>query len=253
MSDPRQTGEMPFFDHLAELRRVLMHVVVACGIGAIAGWALAPRVLEELIRRTVHEVVVLTPLEAFNERVKLSLLLGLLLVTPYVFYRIWNFIVPGLMKRERSLILPMALGSMVLFALGVWASFSYVTPLVVRVLAQFMTPGMKAQIRLAELLGFFYNLAFACGLVCQLPLVTTTLTAIGLVTPRFLLRQWRYALVGAFLVTALITPGDVVTAQIIMGIPMTALYFLSVLLSYLVTRRRGRAESGEVLEEVERA
>ena len=249
MSDPRHTGEMPFLDHLDELRRVLMHVVIACGVGAIAGWMLAPRVMETLIHRTVGHAVVLAPLEALNERFKLSLLIGLLLVIPYVFYRLWRFVVPGLMKRERSLILPMALGSMLLFSAGVWAAFSYVVPLVLSVLTGFMTPSMVAQIRLSDLLGFFYNLAFACGLVCQMPLVMMTLTGIGLVTPRMLLEQWRYAIVGSFALTALITPGDVVTAQIVMGLPMTLLYFLSVGLSWLVARRRPRP----AIEEVEGA
>jgi sec-independent protein translocase protein TatC len=139
------------------------------------------------------------------------------------------------------MILPMAMGSMIMFALGAWAAYGYVVPLVIQVLASFMTPGMKAEIRLGELLSFVYNLALACGLVFQLPLVTMALTAMGLVTPKFLLEQWRYAIVGVFLITAIITPGDVVTAQIIMGIPMTALYFVSVGLSYLVARKRTRA------------
>ncbi|TMQ70422.1 MAG: twin-arginine translocase subunit TatC [Candidatus Eisenbacteria bacterium] len=246
-TDPRHTGEMPFLEHLDELRRALMHVIVACLAGAIVGWILAPRVMESLIRNTVGHAIVLAPLEAFNERFKLALLLGLLLVAPYVFYRVWRFIVPGLLKRERSLILPMAMLSMGLFALGLWAAFAYVVPLVLRVLAGFMTPSMMAQIRLSDLLGFFYNLGFACGLVCQLPLVTMSLTALGLVTPKMLLQQWRYAIVGVFFVTAVITPGDVVTAQIVMGIPMTLLYFLSVGLSWLVARRRSRQEA--VIEE----
>jgi sec-independent protein translocase protein TatC len=250
--DPRQSGEMPFLAHLEELRQTLVQVVVACGIGAIAGWWLAPRVLETLIRRTVGQALVLSPLEAFNERFKLSLLLGLMLVAPFVFHRIWRFIVPGLFHRERSLILPMAMGSMALFGLGLWAAYGYVVPLVLRVLTNFATPSMNAQIRLSELLGFFYNLGIACGLVCQLPLVTMTLTAIGLVTPGALLRQWRYAIVGAFALTALITPGDVVTAQIVMGLPMTLLYFLSVGLSWLVARRRPKEEP-VAMEEVERA
>lgn len=246
--DPRQTGEMPFLQHLDELRRVLMQVLVACLLGAIAGWMLAPRVMETLIRHTVGRAVVLAPLEAFNERFKLALILGLALVAPYVFYRVWRFVVPGLLKRERSMILPMAMMSMILFGLGVWAAFAYVVPLVLNVLTGFLTPGMVSQIRLSDLLGFFYNLAFACGLVCQLPLVTMTLTALGLVTPRTLLKQWRYAIVAVFAITAIITPGDVVTAQIVMGIPMTVLYFLSVGLSYLVARRRARSEA--VIEEV---
>ena len=241
--DPRQSGEMPFLAHLEELRRMLVHVVVAGGIGAIAGWLVAPQALENLIHRTVGHAIVLSPMEAFNERFKMALLIGALLTGPFIFYRIWLFIVPGLLKKERSLVLPMALLSMTMFGLGLWAAFAYVVPLVVHVLEGFMTKSMVAQIRLTDLLGFFYNLAIACGLVCQLPLVTMTLTAIGLVTPGQLLRQWRYAIVGVFVVTAAITPGDVVTAQIIMGVPMTLLYFLSVGLSWLVARRRRKREA----------
>jgi sec-independent protein translocase protein TatC len=228
---------MPFLAHLEELRAVLWHTVIASLAGAIAGWLLAPRVMENLIHRTVGQAVVLSPAEAFNERIKLALILGLVLVLPYVFFRIWNFVVPGLLKRERSLILPMAMGSMVLFALGAWAAYGYVVPMVVRVLTGFLTPSMTAQIRVGELLGFAYNLCLACGLLFQLPLVTMTLTAIGLVTPSFLLRQWRYAIVATFLLTAIITPGDVLSAQVVMGLPMTGLYFVSVGLSALVARR----------------
>jgi sec-independent protein translocase protein TatC len=248
--DPRHTGEMPFLAHREDLRSVLLHSVIACGIGAIAGWWLAPRVLEDVIGRTVGHVIVLSPLEAFNERFKLAIVLGLFLVLPYVLYRVWNFIVPGLLKRERSWILPMALGSFVLFALGAAAAYFYVVPLVVNVLANFMTPSMRPEIRVGALLGLVYNMALACGIVFQLPLVTMTLTAIGLVTPGFLLRQWRFALVAVFFVTAVITPGDAVTAQLIMGVPMTVLYIISVGLSWLVARRHRNAE---LVEEGERA
>lgn len=236
--DPRQTGEMPFLEHLEELRWVLMHVVIAAAFGAILGWWLAPRVLDDLIVRTVHTAIVLSPLEAFNERMKLTMLIGLMVASPYVFFKIWQFVVPGLLKRERSMILPMALMSMVMFALGVWAAYGYVVPLVIKVMDQFTTPNIKMQIQLSSLLAFFYNIALACGAVMQLPLVTMALTAMGLVTPGYLLRQWRYALVIVFVMTAIITPGDVVTAQLIMGVPMTALYFVSVGLSWLVAKRR---------------
>ena len=236
--DPRQRGEMPFLEHLEELRRVLIHCVIAVGIGALAAWWIAPVVLEDIIQRTVRHVIVLSPLEALNERIKLTVVLGLCLTLPFVLYRIWGFIVPGLFKRERSWIGPILAGSIVMFALGGWSAYGYVVPLVIRVLAGFMTPSMEAQTQVGPLLSFVYNLVLACGIVFQLPLVTMTLTAIGIVTPGFLLRQWRVAIVLAFLVTALITPGDVVTAQLVMGVPMTLLYFLSVGLSWLVARRR---------------
>jgi sec-independent protein translocase protein TatC len=229
---------MSFLQHLDELRGVLVHVVVATLAGAIGGWFLAPRVLENLIRRTVGVTLVLSPIEAFEQRFKLALLLGLILAGPFVFYRIWQFIVPGLFKRERSLVLPMALGSMLLFAAGAAVAYGYVVPLILDVLQGFKTPGMLVQIRLADLLTFFYNVSIACGVIMQMPLVTMTLTAIGLVTPGFLMRQWRYAVVGGFVLTAVITPGDVITAQLILGGPMVALYFASVGLSWLVARRR---------------
>ncbi len=249
--DPRQTGEMPFLEHLEELRKVLIHCVIAVGIGALGGWWLAPRVLEDIIRRTVGHVIVLSPLEALNERVKLTIVLGLCFTFPFVLFRLWGFVAPGLFKRERTWVGPIIAGSILMFALGGWAAYGYVVPLVVRVLTGFMTPSMQAQIQVGPLLSFVYNLVLACGLVFQLPLVTMTLTAIGLVTPGFLMRQWRAAIVIAFLVTALITPGDVVTAQLVMGVPMTALYFLSVGLSWIVARRRRSAVAA--IEEGRRA
>jgi sec-independent protein translocase protein TatC len=241
-ADSRQTGEMPFLEHLDELRGVLQHVVAACVLGGVAGWWVAPRLLEDLIRRTVGNVVVLSPLEAFNERFKLALLLGALLSLPFVFYRVWAFVMPGLMRRERSILLPLSIASVLLFAAGVAAAYFYLVPLVVKMLQQFMTPSMTAQIRVGSLLGFFYNLALACGLVMQMPLVTMGLAALGLVTPGAMLRHWRYALVGIFALTAVITPGDIVTAQILMAGPMLLLYFLSVALAALVVRRRAAAE-----------
>src|SRR5262249_8621660 len=151
-----------------------------------------------------------------NERCKLALILGVVVAGPYIFYRIWLFIVPGLLKRERTLVIPLAALSLGLFLGGVAVAHFYVVPLVIPAMSAFLVPGMTAQFRVADILDFFYNIALATGVICQLPLVTMGLTAVGIVTPRFLLRQWRYAIVGAFILTAVITPGDVITAQLIL-------------------------------------
>jgi sec-independent protein translocase protein TatC len=252
--DPRQTGEMPFLKHLEELRVALFHCAIGAVVGTIAGWLLAPYVLTDLIRRTVKTAVVLAPIEAFNERFRLAIIIGVLVAGPYIFYRVWLFIVPGLLKRERTMVIPLALLSLVLFLAGVAAAYFYIVPLVIQVLSGFLVPGMQAQFRVADVLSFFYNVSLACGVICQLPLVTMGLTALGIVTPKFLLKQWRYAIVGAFIITAAITPGDVVTAQIILGFPMAALYFLSVGLSFFVARkkREDAAPAGAVVEEADR-
>ena len=240
--DPRVTGEMPFLAHLEELRHVLQHSLLAVLVGALAGWWLAPRMLADLIHRTVGTTTVMSPFEAFNERLKLSALLGLAVALPIVAWRLWSFVVPGLLKQERKWVVPLAAFSCVLFVAGAGAAYLYVVPLVIRVLSQFLTPGMITQIRLSFLLDFFYNMAIACGLLAQLPLVTMLLTGIGLVTPVFLLQQWRIAIVIIFVVTAAITPGDIVSAQLVMGAPMVLLYFVSVGLSFFVAKRKAKAE-----------
>ena len=244
-ADPRMTSEMPFLEHLEELRVVLQHVIGGVAVGALVGWWLAPRVLADLIARTVKTTVVMSPFEAFNERLKLAALIGLMVSLPYVLWRIWSFVLPGLLRQERRWVVPLSLASCVLFATGAWAAYAYVVPLVIHVLEQFLTPGMVSQMRLSLLLDFFYNMALACGVLMQLPLVTMLLTAIGLVTPMFLLQQWRAAIVVIFVVTAAITPGDVVSAQVVMGGPMALLYFLSVGLSFFVAKRKSRAEQLE--------
>jgi sec-independent protein translocase protein TatC len=253
---PQEPGHMPFLQHLEELRGVLQRSVLAVAVGAVAGWWLAPIVLQDAISRTVKAATVMSPFEAFNERLKLMAILGGLIALPIVLWQVWSFVVPGLLRRERSWVLPLVMGSVVLFVAGAAGAYFYVVPLVVHVLEGFLVPGMLTQIRLSFLLDFTYNLALACGILAQLPMVTMLLTAVGITTPGFLLRQWRLALVAIFILTALITPGDVVSAQLVMGVPMALLYFLSVALSVLVARKRAKAEEewlGPPTEDTERA
>ena len=235
---------MSFMQHLEDLRRSLVRSSVAIVSGMAGGWFLAPRVLEDLLQRTVGTAIVLSPFEAFNERFKLTFILGLSLASPAVFWQAWSFVVPGLLKQERGWVKWLVVGSMLLFAIGAAAAYFYVVPLIVRVLEQFLVPGLVTQIRLSALLDFTYNLSLACGILMQLPMVTLLLTAVGVVSPMFLLKQWRVALVAIFVLTAIITPGDVVSAQFVMGGPMALLYFLSVGLSFLVAKRKRDGEVG---------
>lgn len=238
---------MPFLQHLEDLRNALFKSSIAIALGMVGGWWLAPRVLEDLIARTVKTAIVLSPFEAFNERFKLTFILGLGIALPIVFWQVWSFVVPGLLRRERRWVPWLVGGSLVLFGLGVWAAYGYVVPLVVHVLEQFLVKGVLTQIRLSSLLEFTYNLALACGILMQLPMVTMLLTAIGIVTPKFLLKQWRAAIVIIFVITAAVTPGDVVSAQIVMGLPMALLYFVSVGLSFFVAKKQREGEEREDL------
>lgn len=232
------TPAQSLLHHLDELRTRILRSVLAILLGGVVGWWFSAAALEWAIRHTVGAVVVLDPLESFSERFKLALVLGACVALPLVLYQAWAFVLPGLFRRERRLLLPLVAASMLLFFAGAATAVLVVVPMVLQMLQQFLTPSMQQQIRLSSLLGFLYNLALATGVVFQLPLVAGALAALRLVTSRWLVRQWRVAIVTMLIVSALITPGDVVTAQIVLGVPLVVLYLLSIGVAWLVERVR---------------
>lgn len=224
--------------HLEELRQRLVRSLLAILLGAGLGWWFSGAALEWTIVHTVGHVVILDPLESFTERFKLALVLGGCVALPFVLYQVWAFVLPGLFRRERRLLLPFVFASLVLFFAGAATAIFLVVPIVLEVLKTFATPSMRQDIRLSSLLGFIYNLALATGVVFQLPLVAGALAALRIVTASWLLKQWRLAIVATLVVSALITPGDVVTAQIVLGLPLVVLYLLSIGVAFLVERMR---------------
>jgi len=232
---------MSLLGHLEELRKRLVSSMLMILLGAGVGWWLSGTVLEWAILHTVGHVVLLDPLEAFTERFKLALVLGGCVALPFVLYQLWAFVLPGLFRRERRLLLPFVFTSLLLFFAGASTAIFLVVPIVLEVLKTFTTASMRQDIRLSSLLGFIYNLALATGVVFQLPLVAGALAALRIVTAGWLLKQWRLAIVGTLIVSALITPGDVVTAQIVLGLPLVVLYALSIGVAYIVQRVRKEA------------
>lgn len=244
-ADDSGSPALSILHHLDELRTRILRSVLAILFGAGVGWWFSARALEWAITHTVGTVVILDPLESFSERFKLALILGGCVALPLVLYQVWAFVLPGLFRRERRLLLPLVAASLLLFFAGAATAVLLVVPIVLEVLRSFLTPSMQQQIRLSSLLGFIYNLALATGIVFQLPLVAGALAALRLVTARWLVRRWRIAIVTMLVVSALITPGDVVTAQIILGIPLLALYVLSIGVAWMVERLRRDEPAGE--------
>ena len=235
-------GEMTFLDHLEELRRVIIDSIVAALIGLGVSWFFAGRLIELLIHSTIPAgtpVVFLGPGEAFGVRIQVALGTGILLALPFILYRIWLFVVPGLLREERSFVLPIVIGGSGLFYLGGAFGLFVLIPVVTKILLAFSTPSLKPTIAISQLLAFVVRLVLGCGLLFQLPIVALFLTWFGVVTPERLWRVWRYAVVIIFVVAAAVTPGDG-PSQLVLAIPVTVLYFASVGLSFLVRTRRPR-------------
>ncbi|MCP4571860.1 MAG: twin-arginine translocase subunit TatC [bacterium] len=235
-------GAMGLLDHLAELRSVLFQSALAGLAATILCWFWSASLLDLLILPIKDQGVYFTaPNEAFLVRLKISAAVGLFVVAPFIFFKLYGFVLPGLYGKERKVVTPLLLSTTLLFYTGVAFAFLVVIPQVMRFLLSFGTEVMEPLIGVGPYFGFVTRLCLAFGLVFQLPLLVLVLSAIGLVNPRMLLRTWRYAIVLIFILSAALTPPDI-ASQIMMAGPVLVLYFGSVLVSLVVTRRRGNED-----------
>jgi sec-independent protein translocase protein TatC len=223
-----------FLDHLEELRRRILYSAVAVGVGAVAGFFLAPRVTE-LLTRPVPELVFLAPAEAFVVQLKVALVAGMFLAAPVVFYQFWRFVRPALRAREVKYVAAAVVVSSTLFVAGVVFAYLVVVPTAMKFLLSFQTPRLRAMISISEYVGTVAAFLLACGVIFQLPVIMFFLTKLGVVTPRFLMKNQRAAIVVVFIVAAVLSPPDVFS-QILMAIPLLVLFELSILASVLARR-----------------
>lgn len=234
---------MPFLEHLEELRRVILASLAAVALCSVAGYAVSGRVLDYLVVHSVGQAQFLYPMEAFNVRFKLSIVLGGIVSLPFVAFQIWSFVVPGLLGRERRIVLPMVFFSTVLFLGGMAFSYWILSPLLLNLLVNFSTEHVRANIAVDFLLDFMLKLAVGCGLLFQLPLVVVILTKIRVVKPSFLWSKWRHAVIFMLAVSAIVTPGDAVFSTLALFVPISILYFLSAGLSSLIYRGQRRSDA----------
>ena len=239
------SGEMPFLDHLEELRWRLIWSLIAVTVCAVAGYFLVTRLdvlglLVEPIKPFLHgtRLKYLSPTEPFFITLKLAISVGLVLASPIVIYQIWAFLSPALLPSEKRVIVPALYMGLVLFALGVTMSYKIVLPMTLSFTMSFQTESLEQSIVIGEYMAFVTRLLLAFGGVFELPVVILILSAMGLVTPEFLTGKRRHAIVIITVLASVLTPGDVITLTLMMMVPLILLYEFSILLSRLVTRRR---------------
>lgn len=228
--------DMPFLEHLEELRWRLFKSLISIVIFSIASWFFVDYVIDELAD-FVGEVYFMAPTEAFMVRIKISVIMGIVISVPVIFYQLWKFISPGLYKHEKSYVVPVVVASTLFFAVG--GSFCYyvVLPNALRFLMGYGTDLMTPLISISNLLTFCAYLILAFGLVFELPVVAFFLGRIGLVDSRKLAKGRRYAVVAALIVGASLTPPDVFS-QIMLAAPVIILYELSIWIVKFTGRER---------------
>ena len=234
---------MSFLDHLDELRKRLVVSLISILVGILVAFAFIPYIFD-FIMRPLQEIlpesgrlVYTEPTEAFFLYMKMAALAGLLIAFPVVAAQAWLFMAPGLYAREKRFAIPFVVMATFFFTGGALFSHFLLFPWAWGFFAGFATDYMEFLPRIQPAFALYVKLVLACGVMFQLPTLVFFLSRVGAVTPRFLIRNTKYAILLIFIVAAILTPtGDPVTLTM-MAAPMIALYGLSILIALIFGKK----------------
>ncbi len=246
-----ELGAMSFLDHLEELRRRLIYSLLSVVGGFLVSWSFAERIfglmqqpiLEALRRHKLDETLVyLNPTEPFNIYLKVGLITGLFVSSPLVLYQLWAFIAPGLYRNEKRYVLPFMFSTVGLFLSGGYFGYRIVYPAALDFLIGYGEQ-FRPMITISEYTDLFLTVIVGLGVVFELPVVIFFLALMGVVDAAFLWNNLRYAMLGIFIVAAVLTPTTDIVNLMIFAAPMMALYLLSIGVAWLVHPKRRKART----------
>lgn len=259
--------EMPFLDHLEELRKRIFKALLAIIFGAVISLIYIDEIFEitvapyneavavalaenpQIDAQAPPRLVFMSPTGGFMINLKLAATVGLLFSLPFIFYQIWKFISPGLLEGERRVAPLIVFFTTLCFVAG--GSFCYFVVLKYGLgfLLSFQTPTLVPMISIDEYFGFVTTLIFVFGLVFEMPVIAYFLTRLGILTPEFLLQKRRYGIVAIFVIAAVVTPSVDAFTQILLAVPLLFLYEISIWVSKIaLPEKMKRALAGVATE-----
>ncbi|MBI3454875.1 MAG: twin-arginine translocase subunit TatC [Candidatus Rokubacteria bacterium] len=233
-----QDGKMPFLAHLGELRRRIIVSLIALGVGCVATFNYSDRIINWLARPMPVKLAFLEPTEPFWVNMKVALVAGAFIALPIILYEIWAFVEPGLMPRERKLALPFIVVGSFSFLLGAAFALTVIVPFAIKFLVSFKTENLVATISVNRYVDFVLKFTIAFGLVFELPLGLTLGARLGVVTPEFLARNRKYAILINFVIAAILTPTPDAFNQLLMAGPLCLLYEVGIIAARVFGGRR---------------
>ena len=242
---PDHDAAMTFFEHLGELRSRLLRSLLGLVPAVAIGWFFKKEIKDflvaplqpawEKLELPGHAVLRFSgPADAFMMYMKNSLVVGVLLASPWIFWQLWMFIAPGLYKKEKALAIPFIVASTLCFAGGAVFGYKIVFPEAFTVLLGFSDETLVATLFVKDYMPFFRRMLLAFGIVFEVPVIVTFLAGAGMVTWQQLLKFSRWWVVCAAFISMLLTPQDVYT-MVMMLVPLVLLYFVGVGCAYLLS------------------
>lgn len=248
---------MALREHLLELRKRVVRAALGVLAGAIAGWFLYEplyraatepiRLIQERRGITAATVNFGDPIQPFNLKVQVALTVGVILSSPVWLYQLWAFITPGLTRRERRSTLAFLCGAVPLFLAGAGLAW-YILPKAFEFLNEFVPEGGSTFIDAAAYVTFISRIVLAFGVAFVIPVVLVAMNAVGLLSGRALLHQWRIIVFLCFLFAAVATPSPEATSMCVLAGSMCLLFAIAIGICLLVDRRRARRSGAPDLE-----
>ncbi|KAB2680738.1 MULTISPECIES: twin-arginine translocase subunit TatC [Brucella/Ochrobactrum group] len=258
--DEIEQSAAPLLEHLIELRRRLIWAILAFFVAFVFCFAFAKQLFNLLVvpyqwaldwagmDRSKAELIYTAPQEFFFTQVKVAMFGGIVLAFPIIAAQIYKFVAPGLYKHERMAFLPFLIASPILFLMGGALVYFFFTPMVMWFFLAMQQTGGSGEVQISllpkvsEYLSLIMTLIFAFGLVFQLPVVTSLMARVGLVTSAGLKDKRKYAIVIAFIVAAVLTPPDP-ASQIGLALPTILLYEISIIVARMIEKKRDEAQA----------
>jgi sec-independent protein translocase protein TatC len=237
---PSVDDKMSFLEHLGELRVRIVRALIALLVGTVIGLPFSQRTVDWLARpvtRLNYSLVFTAPAEAFWVQMKVGLIVGLFIAAPAILWQVWAFIAPGLHTHEKKYAAPFVIIGSLLFLGGGAFSLFVVTPYAIQFLLSYARPGLTPMITLQNHVDFLLKFTLAFGAVFELPLALTLLARMGVVTAKMLAKNRKYAILGAFIAGAVLTPTPDAFNQTLMAGPLILLYEVGIVCARVFGRR----------------
>jgi sec-independent protein translocase protein TatC len=233
--------KMPFMEHLGELRTRIVRSLAALLIGLAIAFPFSERLTDFLARPVTklgYKLVFTAPAEAFWVQMKVAIIAGLFISSPGILWQVWAFIAPGLHAHERKYAAPfIIIGSLMFLAGGAFSLF-VVTPYAIAFLLSYARESLQPMITLENHIDFLLKFTLAFGAVFELPLVITLLSRMGVVSVKMLTKNRKYAILGAFIAGAILTPTPDMINQSLMAGPIIVLYEIGIIAARVFGRAR---------------
>lgn len=244
-----ERSKMSFLEHLEELRRrivLALYAILACF--AVTFWFMDDmntfmlRYFTQTAGGGTVTLLATQLTEAFLFQFKLALLAATILAAPFVFMQLWLFVAPGLYAREKKVVIPFVASATVLFGTGVWFAHTTAFPTMVTFLVGYMNEYLTIMPTLQLIFTFYVKIVIGMGLVFEMPMLVFFLARFGIVTAGFLAKKTKYAILGFFVLAAIITPSQDVVTQFMFAGPMMVLYAVSIGVAWVFGKKKKEDE-----------